>query len=268
MLKAAADAEPFDVVLMDVQMPEMDGLTATRLIRTLPPPLGRVPVIALTAHASGSARADCLDAGMDGFVSKPVRLPAMLAELDRVLAAATLAAPPPPSARASQIGRPVQAAPAARAAAPAPQAAASAQAARSAPTGPFAQVGQTAQVMQAFPSPPVTEDPVIDAEQVAELTAAFSPEGWEELIASFTTSADIEIDRIAEALAAGESPRRPAHTLKGVAWNSGAQRLGNLAKRLETAPPFEAERLLAELRPLLRQSIAALNALTPSCAER
>ena len=63
---------PYDLVLMDVMMPEMDGLTATRLIRAEPGPVGRTPIIGLTANAEPSKEAACHDAGMDGFVSKPV----------------------------------------------------------------------------------------------------------------------------------------------------------------------------------------------------
>jgi two-component system, sensor histidine kinase and response regulator len=61
----------FDLVLMDVQMPEMDGLQATRLIRTLPQGQG-LPIIAMTASALAQDRQDCLAAGMDGHVAKPI----------------------------------------------------------------------------------------------------------------------------------------------------------------------------------------------------
>ncbi|WP_448189547.1 response regulator [Azospirillum sp. sgz301742] len=80
-----ASERDFDLVLMDVQMPEMDGLTATRLIRGLPQPKNGVPVIALTAHASRSSRSECLAAGMNGFVTKPIRPSALLAEIGTVL---------------------------------------------------------------------------------------------------------------------------------------------------------------------------------------
>ncbi len=69
----ALDRQDFDVVLMDVQMPVMDGLAATRAIRNLADPRkARVPIIALTAHALTGDADRCLNAGMDGYVSKPI----------------------------------------------------------------------------------------------------------------------------------------------------------------------------------------------------
>jgi len=71
----AMDREKFDVVLMDVQMPELDGLAAARRIRELEHErkTARIPIIAMTAHAMKGDRERCLEAGMDDYVSKPIR---------------------------------------------------------------------------------------------------------------------------------------------------------------------------------------------------
>jgi PAS domain S-box-containing protein len=70
----AIEREKFDIILMDVQMPEMDGLEATQAIRTKERLIGqqRIPIIAMTAYAMAGDRDRCLDAGMDGYVSKPI----------------------------------------------------------------------------------------------------------------------------------------------------------------------------------------------------
>jgi PAS domain S-box-containing protein len=70
----AFEADDFDVVLMDIQMPELDGFGATAEIRKLEETTGlRVPIVALTAHAMAGDEARCLEAGMDAYVSKPFR---------------------------------------------------------------------------------------------------------------------------------------------------------------------------------------------------
>jgi two-component system, sensor histidine kinase and response regulator len=71
LLTTADRAADFDIVLMDIQMPEMDGITATRLLRK-DPRLQTLPIIAMTAHALVEERQHCLDAGMNDHVSKPI----------------------------------------------------------------------------------------------------------------------------------------------------------------------------------------------------
>jgi signal transduction histidine kinase/DNA-binding response OmpR family regulator len=82
---AAFLAEPFDLVLMDVQMPVMDGLQATRRIRAVGGAASGVPIVAMTANAMRSDRDACLEAGMDDFISKPIDAAAFLALLERVM---------------------------------------------------------------------------------------------------------------------------------------------------------------------------------------
>jgi CheY-like chemotaxis protein len=72
---AESEAGHFDLILMDIQMPEMDGFAATSAIRDRQAQLGvRTPIIALTAHAMKGDRERCLEAGMDEYVAKPLRV--------------------------------------------------------------------------------------------------------------------------------------------------------------------------------------------------
>ncbi|HMF15118.1 MAG TPA: response regulator, partial [Gemmataceae bacterium] len=91
---AALLRQPFDLVLMDVQMPEMDGLEATRIIRAkeaertgFAPNGGRIPIVAMTAFAMTGDREKCLEAGMDGYVTKPVRAHELFETIDRIVGA-------------------------------------------------------------------------------------------------------------------------------------------------------------------------------------
>jgi CheY-like chemotaxis protein len=80
----AVSSGEYDVVLMDVQMPILDGVQATARIRTLPPPKDAVPIIALTAHAMAGAKEEYLAAEMDDYLSKPIDNVALFSRLNDV----------------------------------------------------------------------------------------------------------------------------------------------------------------------------------------
>ena len=86
---AALDQESFDVVLMDVQMPEMDGFEATAAVRAREQGTGRrLPIIAMTAHAMQGDQERCLAAGMDGYIAKPIKAQELVGLLERFSVAA------------------------------------------------------------------------------------------------------------------------------------------------------------------------------------
>jgi CheY-like chemotaxis protein len=74
------EKKPFDVVLMDIQMPEMDGLEATRVIRARERG-SHIPIVAVTAHAMAHHRNLCLEAGMDDYVTKPLNEKELLTKI-------------------------------------------------------------------------------------------------------------------------------------------------------------------------------------------
>jgi CheY-like chemotaxis protein len=91
-------AAHFDLVLMDIQMPVMDGLTATRKIRTAERPWSMVPILALTAGATDGDRNECFEAGMNDYLAKPLKAAELLAKVSKALGAdASDAARRPPA---------------------------------------------------------------------------------------------------------------------------------------------------------------------------
>ena len=95
-------AGDFDAILMDVDMPEMNGYDATRRIRALEQASGsRTPIVAITAHAMQGAREECLSHGMDGYMSKPISIETLWFELSAVL--------PDSQPEANRHGQPAQA---------------------------------------------------------------------------------------------------------------------------------------------------------------
>ena len=95
----AFDPEAFDVVLMDVQMPDMDGFEATREIRKREAGGDRMPIIAMTAYATEGDRERCLEAGMDDYVSKPISASKLFKAIDKLV-------PPGPEEKAPAPAKP------------------------------------------------------------------------------------------------------------------------------------------------------------------
>ncbi|MEW4455647.1 response regulator [Bremerella sp. JC817] len=94
------EANTYDLIVMDVQMPEMDGLQATQTIRQHEQTRGgHIPIIAMTAHALSGDREKCLAAGMDGYTSKPLRIQELHDAISQFFASSEPAAVSPPAAK-------------------------------------------------------------------------------------------------------------------------------------------------------------------------
>jgi PAS domain S-box-containing protein len=200
---AALRERPYDVVLMDVQMPELDGLQATREARTIPG-CERLPIVAVTAHAFADDRARFLAAGMSAVVTKPFKPHQLFAAVEGWAAASQgpAAAPPEPAA--------VPPEPAAVSAGPAGGAAG---------------------------SPGDTAAPVDLAALRVSLRAGGVEDMLETLVASFLQDAPSRLAGIEEAVSAsdGERIRLTAHAYRSSAAQLGARALAEGLQALELA---------------------------------
>lgn len=102
---ATLEGESFDLVLMDIEMPDMDGFQATAAIRAREASTGfHLPILAMTAHATREDRDRCLAAGMDGYIAKPMRYEELIELAERVAFREPRPAGPPPAAGIGRAG--------------------------------------------------------------------------------------------------------------------------------------------------------------------
>ena len=240
------EREAFDVVLLDCQMPVMDGYTAVRILRQNESAKSsrRMPVIAMTANAMAGDREKCLRAGMDDYLSKPLNralleqtlrrwIPAGAASRTPSAAATAAAAPPPP---------------------------------RPSPTPAFA--------AESPPIPAISAPgAALDADVVRDLLDVMGDE-FTDLVRVYLEDTPKSIALLEKAAGSADNQGliAPAHSLKSTSANLGALSLSELAKRLEhgaragdlgnEAPLLVAElartftRVHAELQSLLAKSTA------------
>ncbi len=231
---AALDARRYDVVLMDVQMPGMDGYEATREVRRREAEMGlaRTPIVAMTASARDEDRQACLDAGMDDFLSKPIAQEALSSVIAR-----SSGAGPAPEARAGNgaADRPARGGPPADppvAAAPVPETPSSGVA-----------TAQTA------PPDASSEGPVLD-EGALDSLRALDPDGRlpARLVDLFLSESAGRVDQL-RAAARGrdrDEMRRIAHGFKGSAGYFGARRLLAVCRDLEQEAAAATDAQLSE----------------------
>lgn len=220
----AAKGGGFDLILMDMQMPVMDGATATREIRRLPGAAGRVPILALTADAISNHRERHLEAGLVGYFTKPIDWKMLAEAITRLTGAETLPEDTPAEESACR---------------------------KSSEEGMDGERNGDLLIQL----------PLLDTDRLDELHAAVG-DSYDMMIDMFPESAREELGALRAALDAGDAAtaRRAAHTLKGIAASFGATRVQAIAHMLEdtTLPRDRSNALIASLETTLSATLAAL----------
>ncbi len=220
----------FDLILMDMQMPVMDGIEATRRIIAEAGPCAATPIIAMTANASDDDRRRCMDAGMQGFESKPVTLE----RLKQMIAYATT-----PDRNTSRSQNPSEAGKAAveRFELPEPD--------------------MSGMPMRALPGLGIEG---LDEARHAELVEALGEEVFQELVESFFNDAEELLVELDEALRKQDPDKRDRvlHTIKGAASNVGLNDLAVKANALrhQAPEPADIEMLGDEIQALKFKLVA------------
>ncbi len=187
----------YDVVLMDVQMPELDGIGAMREIRTLAQPKCKIPIVAMTANAMSGAEAQYLSAGMDDYVSKPVQPELLFQKLSRIGITNALRQP--------QAVAPMQV--------------------------------ENDLIPLAATDHGTADLPVLQPEKLQHLISALSPLAVRDFLNLYRTDTQNHIARIQELLTQQDlkGVARLAHEVVSTAGNVGIEQVSSLARQLEIA---------------------------------
>ncbi len=230
----ALERQPYDVILMDMQMPEMDGLEATRTIVRNYAAERRPRIVAMTANAMKEDRDECFAAGMDDFITKPIQFPELIASLNRCPARFATGAETKSVTTVRVTPPPVKATPS---------------------------------PVKAEPSTAETPPPVLDVAALARLRGTLGKQAdvlLPSLIDSFYKDAPRLIADARRTLAEGKAAdlRRAAHTLKSTSATFGAMALSALARELEykarDGALKDADELLARIDAEFAQAKAVL----------
>ena len=235
--RARAAEGGFDLVLMDVQMPVMDGVEATRRIRRLPAPAGEVPIVALTASVIVSERERYRAAGIDACVSKPIDWSHLFATIAEIAGRRPSASGRPPPA-ADSCGTDAAPAPDPRLAAP--------------------ESGET------------TAPPLLDDVTIGQIAAGLPPDAVTTLLRRALDSAGRSCAQIAASTSEPGDVAAELHRLKGTSGSFGFRRVSALAEEAEAAArdgaglPDKIDRLAASVaatRAELRRTRPGFDAL-------
>jgi two-component system, sensor histidine kinase and response regulator len=240
----------YDLVLMDVQMPEMDGFEATREIRRQETESGgHMPIIAMTAHAMEGDRARCIEAGMDDYVPKPVRPPDLLAAIGRVRSAGEASGPQAIRSKAGDDALPDTSDDTTH---------------RTGSASSTAPAGTERDAVSGDRAAGLTKEPkLFDLKRLRD-TYGIDAAAEREVLAEFIAVAPNRMERIRQAIESADAPSVvfEAHTLKGSCRMLGADRLASLCEMIEgrvrdgdfagaRGPLADAEEVLIRLRDLI-----------------